>query len=368
MSVEEIRKGVWAVRWREGGRNRKRVVGRKRDAEAYDAEVKRRKRLGELGIVDASRETLADFVEDWWRLYARPNLEQSTLDWYAWLWDTHIVERLGDYRLLELTPELLERWRSDLARAGVGPAIAAKALVLLQGVLQRAVEWGRLPQNPARLVRRPRQVDRPAIEPLGPGAIEAIRSWLIARRRVEDATLVSLLAYAGLRPGEALGLTWGRVRERTLLIEQTASAGGLKPSTKTRVKRSVKLLGPLAADLAEFRLASGRPPDGTLIFPKRHGQAWCKGDLNNWRRRWLSKGAEAVNVTCTPYTLRHSFASLLIWEGHSITYVAAQLGHSPAMTLRTYAHVIDELEGADRVPAEVAIRRARDALARRAAV
>ena len=61
----------------------------------------------------------------------------------------------------------------------------------------------------------------------------------------------------------------------------------------------------------------------------------------------------------TPYTLRHSFASLLIWEGRPITYVAAQLGHSPAMTLRTYAHVFEEFEDVDHTSAEEAIQRAR---------
>ena len=42
------------------------------------------------------------------------------------------------------------------------------------------------------------------------------------------------------------------------------------------------------------------------------------------------------------------------------TYVASQLGHSPAMTLRTYAHVIDELTGAERVSAEDTIRTVRE--------
>jgi integrase len=36
---------------------------------------------------------------------------------------------------------------------------------------------------------------------------------------VAGLALVSVFAYAGLRPGKALALTWGDVRERTLLIE-----------------------------------------------------------------------------------------------------------------------------------------------------
>jgi hypothetical protein len=41
-------------------------------------------------------------------------------------------------------------------------------------------------------------------------------------------------------------------------------------------------------------------------------------------------------------------------------YVARQLGHHARLTLGTYGHVIDELEGAPQIPAEDAIRAARD--------
>jgi len=63
-----------------------------------------------------------------------------------------------------------------------------------------------------------------------------------------------------------------------------------------------------------------------------------------------------------PYDLRHSFASLLLHEGRNVIYVARQLGHGAELTTRTYGHVIDELEDAPQLPAEEAIRQAREAL------
>jgi hypothetical protein len=57
--------------------------------------------------------------------------------------------------------------------------------------------------------------------------------------------------------------------------------------------------------------------------------------------------------------LRHSFVSLLIHEGRSVVEVVAQPGHAPTMTLSTYAHMIAELEAADRVPAGTQILAAR---------
>jgi integrase len=63
-----------------------------------------------------------------------------------------------------------------------------------------------------------------------------------------------------------------------------------------------------------------------------------------------------------PYDLRHAFCSLLIAEGLSVVEIAQQAGHSPAMMLATYAHVIEELAGTERRPAEAVIRDARDKL------
>ena len=60
-----------------------------------------------------------------------------------------------------------------------------------------------------------------------------------------------------------------------------------------------------------------------------------------------------------PNHLRHAFASLQIRAGLSISELAEQMGHSPAMTLGTYAHVIRELNGEPVLSAEEQIERAR---------
>src|SRR4051812_1868438 len=159
MSIERVERKsgvVWRVRWRDAaGRAHSKVVGRKRDAEAFDAEIVRRKRTGELALFGAGRQTLADFAEEWWRLYALQNLAMRTRRSYAGCWDRHVLPRLGATRLHEITPELVEHFRSELEAEGVGQPTVYRALALLQGVLQRAVEWRRIPQNPVKLVRKP---------------------------------------------------------------------------------------------------------------------------------------------------------------------------------------------------------------------
>jgi integrase len=133
-------------------------------------------------------------------------------------------------------------------------------------------------------------------------------------------------------------------------------------ATKTGRARDVDLLAPLAQDLAEWRLISGRPSGKDLIFPTMDGDEWKRHDWQNWRRRVYQPAAIAAGVTgdLRPYRLRGSFASLLLWEGRSLAYVAEQAGHSIATLAKHYAGVIRELENAPRKPAAEAIREARE--------
>jgi integrase len=363
VSIERIsrkRGPGWRVRWRDGSRNRARTFDRKAEALAFEAEIRRRRLLGDLRPLDAGRQTLQEFAEDWWRLYALPNLAPSTLASYAALWDAHVLPRLGATPLRELDPLGLAAFRSELAVEGVRPAAVRRTMVILQGVLERAVEWQRIPANPARAVRKPPQRRERAVRPPSPPDVERIRERLLEGGRLRDAVLVSVLAYAGLRPGEALALSWGHIGERTILIERAVALGQLK-TTKTGRTRTVRLLAPLASDLREWQIKRGRPSDEVLVFPRRGGDVWGDDAWRYWRRRVFGPAVRAAGLEASvrPYDLRHAFVSLLLAEGANVVEIARQPGHSPTMTLSTYAHLFDEASGAKRVSAEEEIRRAR---------
>ena len=144
---------------------------------------------------------------------------------------------------------------------------------------------------------------------------------------------------------------------------------------KTGRRRSVRLLAPLAQDLREWRLASGRPSADALVLAGRNGKPWSQEAYKSWSRKAprgrkrdgrragspgpFARAAQGAGVPeATLYTLRHSFCSLLLHEG-SVVYMARQLGHGAQLTLETYGHVIDELDEAPRLEAEAAIRQAR---------
>ena len=377
MSVEAVtRKGGvrrFRVRWREGGHNRARSFERKRDAELFEAELRRRRQLGTLASLDAGSHTLDEYVTRTWAPTFFATLAPGTRSTYAELYDVHIAPTLSDVPLRQLNAEVIGRWQSDRLAAGAGPERVRKALTLLGSILQRATEAERIPTNPARLVRKAPPPARREVVPLAPITVEVMRQE--ARRSARwvgdghrDATLLSVLAYAGLRPGEALALRWSDVRENTLLV-QRAIALGEAADSKTHQHRSVRLLAALRADLAEWRLASGRPPAPALVFPAREGGPWSLSAYQSWRRHAFRRCRIAARAgEATPYSLRHSFASLLLYEGRSVIYVGRQLGHKPKLTLDTYGHVIDELEDAPRVAAEEAIRQAREGGLRRRAI
>ena len=365
-----MRKGgrVWRVRWRDAnGRARSKVIGRKADAELFDAEITRRRRLGQLALVDQGKQTLGEFVELWWRDYAEPNLAANTLRSYSYLWDAHVLPRLCHYRLCDLNPQTIEAFRAQLHAAGVGDAAIRKSMVVLQAVLQRAVDWEWLARNPAAGVRKPSPRRRRHIEPPSPQIVEHIRQHLLAKDRFDDAMLVSILAYAGLRPGEALALRWKHVRERTLLIQDAVAAGEIK-TTKTGRTRSVLLLEPLRTDLDAYRATTVGALPETLLFADADLQPWSDDRWRNWRRRIFSPAATAAGVAGTrPYDLRHSFVSLLIHEGRNVVDVAAQAGHAPTLCLSTYAHLFAEGAGPQPGSAARAIETARHGLASRTA-
>jgi integrase len=369
MSVERItRKSgarVYRVRWREHGRNRARSFDRKPDAEAWDREVKRRHQLGPLAVQQLTERgaTLAEWIIERWTPEHGAMLALSTRASYAAVHGRHIAPYLDALPLREITVSVLRRWQATLIAAGVGHAAIMRARAVLSSVLRHAAESEAIPANPLTLVRAPRAPHRDQTRPLAPLDVERIR----ARLGLRDATLVSMLAYAGLRPGEALALRWRDVRERTILVERAADGYGGVKTTKTRAVRSVRLLSPLAADLKEWRLASGRPAHDALVFPGVGEHTVTREAWKSWTRRTWANAWDAGNPDDTRvprvYSLRHSFVSLLLAEGRTIHYVATQAGHDPQLTLSTYGHLLAEYAEAKRIDAEQEISHSRASVA-----
>ena len=227
MSIQK-RGSRYVVRWREGGRQLQRTFIKHGDAVAFETDVRRRQQLGALapGVIQ-SRMTLTEFVrEEWWPRYAIPNLKPSTQRRYLEVWGTHLLPALGDYELRAMTPMLVEDLRARFDAQRVGIQTQRKALMLLQGILRRAVVRGLIPANPVSVVDKPRQPPTRRPEPLPPETVERIRAQL----RQRDATMVSVLAYAGLRPEEATSARWRDLGDRSLHVNASKRRSSARPA------------------------------------------------------------------------------------------------------------------------------------------
>jgi integrase len=277
------------------------------------------------------------------------------------VWRRAVEQRLGDRPLDEIVPREISMWRVEMQRAGKGPEAIRMSMMLVQAMFTLAVEWGEIDRNPVALVRKPRQGRQRAVEVMDPGSVETIRRWLIARGDLFSATLVSVVAYSGVRPGEALALERRHIRKDTMLVEQAVARGRIKLQKTGRVYRTVDLLPPLRDDLHAWFDQSGRAEPNARLFARDDGAWFTMDDWNNWRNRHFYEALDDLGIDRRrPYDLRHSFVSLMIREGElSIVDLADQLGHSATETLKTHGHVFAEYRRQPRVPATRLIAEAR---------
>ncbi len=333
----------------------------RRTAAARDRELDDLRWQGQIEAADAGRESLREATEPWWTDHVEPNLAQSTVLSYANVLDRHLLPRLGETPIRDIDPARVLELQRELRTGGVGDPMAHRILMVLSGIMRHAVLRGRLDRNPVQPVRVVQPKRRRAIRPLAPVAVERTRRAMLDRDDEASATLVSLMAYAGLRPAEATALAWRHVGERTLLVEQSADGEGGTKVTKTGVIRTVPLLAPLADDLAAWRAASSPPSDEAPIAPRSDGGWWTGTDYRNWRRRRFDPAVERAGLPVTrPYDLRHSYASLMVQAGYSAVELATELGHAPTLTLDTYAHVFSEFARGERIDPNQAVAAARD--------
>jgi integrase len=344
MDVHRKTNGRWEARWREGGQRRGRTFDRKSDATNFLAYQRRQRQLGRSAVPDDM--PLREFVEVYWRLHAVPNLSIATRQLYGRIWALHILPRLGDCGVRELSPKRITRFRAELERAGLGRATIVKAMTIVQSILSFAVAEELVEYNAAAAVPKPRYVRAREPRIFMPLDVERIRVELALR----DATLVSVLAYSGPRPEEVVRrLRWRDVGERAIRYEDT----------KRQRVRFTPLLSSLATDLEDWFTACGRPADHSPVFPAHDGDFWDPDDWRNWRRRvWQGDSGLTPDPVLVegpyigrapagtrPRDLRSSFVTLRVYEGIPLTQIGREVGTSVRMIEEHYAGVIANWDG-----------------------
>jgi len=184
-----------------------------------------------------------------------------------------------------------------------------------------------------------RDPSRPA---LGQGEIEAR-----AREDVQDAELVRVAAYAGLRRGELVALYWRDVdfAGHKLVIRRSLSGDTEVKSTKSRRVRDVPLPDQAAVALERLSRRAEFTGDDDYVFCNRLGR---RLDPSALRRRY-ERAREAAGLEPLRFhDLRHTYGSLLVAGGIDLVSAKAAMGHSRITTTERYLHARPAGELADR--------------------
>lgn len=371
----------WTVRWREGGRGR-RGHSRQKTLHSYDAAVKFKKEKDQLeerrgaGISQGNSAWLLErfFAEKFIPLRSGSVTEGTVGSWKRrWLptqkanrrpW--HVGNYWGGWALEEINYESVLMWHAAMRKAGATDATMYRAHDLLVTILNFAVKVGYLSINPA-LNCQPAYEPPRVVDHWRPDTIEAIRRYLdewalrsrvtYRWRRERDAVLVAILAYGGLRPGEALALTWRNLLDRHLWVTHTIP--GLDDDenmptiengrTKTGRDRKVPFrTTPFLLDiLLAWKQRLGDPPLDSPVIPAREGEYlhWNYNAWVNWRKAVWAPTLKGLELTYRkPYHLRHSALTMWIYAGVPINEVAKRAGHTMEVCMKTYAGAWDEYD------------------------
>ena len=319
------------------GHERARSFLKKVDASRFAVTVEADILRGEWTDPRLSKTTVAEWSEPWYR--TKSGLKPKTLAGYSSNLRVHLLPVFGDYELRRVDRMAVEEWVADLQASGLGPSAVRQARQVLNSMMNLAVEAGYLHVNPVTGVTAPRQNDR---EMLFLSAEEV--EQLAVAIQPPYATLVYLLAYGGLRWGEAVALRRKRcelLRSRVEVAESLAEARGRLHfgTTKTHQRRMVVIPGFLRELLAAHLAAKVSDGPEALVFTSREGQPLRNSNFRRrvWHRATADAGlAEGLRI----HDLRHTCASLLIAQGAHPKAIQVHLGHSSiSVTMDRYGHL-----------------------------
>ena len=304
-------------------------------------------------IPPAARKTTVDVLAGRW-FDTTVNLKAKTLEGYASLLRNQVLPKFGSYLVGDVSRAEVRSWLARLQADGLSPSRTRQARSVLSQVMEFAIESGVVRSNPARGVKVIGSSDREMlaltadqVDRLADNA-EAIRAG--------SAALIYLLAYGGLRWGEAAALRVGRCdlrRSRVMVRESVSETGGkvFFGPTKTHQARTVVLPRSVADRIAAHLSDREANDPEALVFADKAGGALRN---SNWRVRVWKPACAASGMPegLRIHDLRHTAASLAVSAGGNVKAVQRMLGHSTAtQTMDRYAHLFtDDLEAlADRL-------------------
>ncbi len=301
--------------------------------------------------------TFDQFVRERWIPAAMPLLDPETLrlneiavarlgsadrpgsaETYGSKLRTHLIPALGRKRLNEITRWDIQSFLTGKVRQGYSGAHVHAMKTTLSKVMQTAVEWRFLNENPTRGCRVSRQ------------GLTKQRIFLDARqvRQLCEAlpepcrSVVLVAVLAGLRIGEILGLRWGRVdlNHSTVAVEESYSGRFGPPKTQSS-RRVVPISSALRSVLEAQRTRCTSTGASDLVFATGKGTPLSPKNLRNRVLEPTRRRLGLPNISW--HTFRYTHATWLSETQAPVRIAQSILGHSDvSMTLNVYTQVVPE--------------------------
>ena len=246
----------------------------------------------------------------------------------------HILPRLGEFRVVDLTKTQLDGWKASLVKESDDKEVVRKSkdsanrvLTMLKAFLNHAWndEKNAIPSDQAwRKVKPFMDVARPRDVRFSPPQAQKLI------KNIEDPNFAQLVEGGYATGGRYEELTGAKVTHfdrngRTLTV---SGKTGSRPIILQR--SAVKML---------VRITTGRPADD-FIFVKEDGSQWKPSDQVRPMKRAIGK-ANLDPRGCF-YALRHAYISEAIENNVPLTVIAENCGTSVRMIEETYAKVLFE--------------------------
>lgn len=332
----------YMVRYRKPDKSStdKRGFKTKKEAQLFLASVTVSKATGEYIDPALGRVTVGDLHERW--LAGKKTLKPSAYDPLPRAWKNHVEPTFGSREIRSIVPSEVKEWLAELSGRR-SASVALRALGVLAGILDMAIDDGRIKKNPARgLKNRPRKPKKKT----GRRYLTHQQLELLARCS-KRPTLIRVLGTTGLRWGEAVALEAGghdQLRRRLHAEKNAPTVNGVVElgTLKSYEDRWVTYPDDMADEV--LNLCAGKGPTG-LLFPDdgggylrrpQSGTGWFDGAVSRAQK------IDPSFPTITPHDLRHTAASLAVSAGANIKVLQHMLGHeSAAHTLDIYAELFD---------------------------
>jgi len=318
----EGKKGtIWYVDYAQDGRRVRKRLGRSKklaQLAASDIDVKLERK--ELGFAAKDR-ALSDFIQEYLN-YAKGNKASQSYDRDV-LTIKHFTDFIKADKLGAVTATRLEAYKTHRREQGVKASTINRELNTIKAMLNKAVAWGALPQNPAKSVQKFKEPRR-QVRYLSKDEVRTVLKAADERLR----PILETFLHTGLRRDELIHLQWADIdlKSRVLSVQ---SKDDWHP--KDYEVRHIPLTARLAQVLQDYPRR-----EGAFIFTNGRGESLDGNVLSrDFRLFFRELGIKNASV----HTLRHTFASHLVMNGTDIYTVQKLLGHSSIKTTEIYAHL-----------------------------